>query len=186
MAAQSSSWEHWPTWRMAYYLAMTQAGRGDEVLERVDRFVPADVEEIESRNITFLSFCALGSIVACEIEFERGAETLVDLMEPYVGEWIVTGPAGSTLGPVEMHLGEICLMLGRDREAATWLERSLDTCEAMEARPYLAHSQMHLAVALKRLGNPEPERTDRLMEAGRQIAERLEMKMLLDRIARWS
>ena len=54
MAAQSTSWEHWPTWRMGYYLAMTQCGRGDEVLERVDRFNQADVEAIETRNITFL------------------------------------------------------------------------------------------------------------------------------------
>ncbi|HMX70596.1 MAG TPA: AAA family ATPase, partial [Solirubrobacterales bacterium] len=181
MAAQSTSWEHWPTWRMGYYLAMTQCGRGDEVLERVDRFNQADVEAIETRNITFLSFCALGSMVACEIEFRRGAETLVNLMEPYVGEWVITGPAGSALGPVEMHLGEICLLLGRDREAATWLERSVDNCEGMGARPYLAHSKMHLALALRRLGNPEPERAEELMSSGQQIAEELDMQMLLNR-----
>ncbi|MCB0870178.1 MAG: hypothetical protein KDB52_05040, partial [Solirubrobacterales bacterium] len=114
------------------------------------------------------------------------AETLVNLMEPYAGEWIITGPAGSAIGPVDMHLGEICLMLGRDREAATWLERSLDTCEAMGARPYLAHSRMHLALALKRLGDPEPERSEELMSSGRDIAEELEMQMLLNRIKRWS
>ena len=186
MAAQSSGWEHWPTWRMAYYLAMTQAGRGDEVLERVDRYTDADVLEIESRNITYLSFCALASMVACEIGFERGAATLVGLMEPYAGEWVITGPAGSTLGPVEMHLGEICLLLGRDRDAATWLERSVDTCEEMGARPYLAHSRMHLALALRRIGNPEPGRAEELMESGREIAEELGMAMLLDRIANWT
>lgn len=186
MAAQSTAWEHWPTWRMAYYLAMVQVGRGEEVLERVDRFTLADVDAIESRNITFLSFCALASMVACEIEYERGATTLVDLMNPYSGEWIITGPAGSNLGPVDMHLGEICLMLGRDREAATWLERSVLTCEEMAARPYLAHSRMHLAVALKRIGDPEPDRADQLMTSGHEIAESLQMKMLLNRINRWS
>ena len=186
MAAQSTSWEHWPTWRMCYYLALTQSGQADEVVERVDRFTIEDVEAIESRNITFLSFCGIASMVACETGFERGAETLVNLMEPYAGEWIITGPAGSAIGPVDMHLGEICLMLGRDREAATWLERSLDTCEAMGARPYLAHSRMHLALALKRLGDPEPERSEELMSSGREIAEELEMQMLLNRINRWS
>lgn len=186
MAAQSTGWEHWPTWRMCYYLALTQSGRRDEVIDRVDRFTLDDVEALESRNITFLSFCGLASMVACETEFVRGAETLVDLMEPYAGEWIVTGPAGSAVGPVEMHLGEICLMLGRNREAATWLERSLDTCEEMNARPYLAHSKMHLALALQRLGNPEPERTTQLMDSGRQTAEELNMQMLLNRIKRWS
>ena len=186
MAAQSTEWEHWPTWRMGYYLAMVQGGRGDEVLERVDRYAPGDVEAIESRNITFLSFCSLASIVACEIEFERGARTLVGLMEPYAGEWTVVGPAGATLGPVDMHLGEISLMVGEDRAAATWLERSVDACEAMGAGPYLAHSRMHLALALHRLGDPEPGRAEELMESGRRIAEELEMKMLLDRIERWS
>ena len=186
MAAQSTDWEHWPTWRMGYYLAMVQSGRGEEVRERVDRYTTRDVEEIESRNITFLSFCSLASMVACEIEFERGARTLVELMEPYSGEWTIVGPAGATLGPVDMHLGEISLMLGDHRAAATWLERSLDTCEAMNARPYLAHSAMHLAVALQRLGDPEPVRTEQLMAKGRQIAEELEMKMLVDRIDRWA
>ena len=186
MAAQSSVWEHWPTWRMAYYLAMVQAGRGKEVLERVDRYTDDDIEGIESRNITYLSFCALASIVACEIGFERGAATLVGLMEPYSGEWVMTGPAGSTLGPVDMHLGQTCLLLGRDREAATWLERSVETCEEMAARPYLAHSGMHLALALKRIGNPEPDRAEELMSSGREIAEELEMRMLLDRIDRWT
>ncbi|HRV60290.1 MAG TPA: hypothetical protein P5138_06640, partial [Solirubrobacterales bacterium] len=77
-------------------------------------------------------------------------------------------------------------LLGRDRDAATWLERSVDTCEEMGARPYLAHSRMHLALALRRIGNPEPGRAEELMESGREIAEELGMAMLLDRIANWT
>jgi hypothetical protein len=89
---------------------------------------------------------------------------------------------GSTLGPVDMHLGELHLLTGNHREAATSLERALVSCEAMDAVPYLARTRLALAAAFEAMGDPDgQERRLRLRHEGEEVAKRLEMQAILKR-----
>ena len=178
----SRGWEMWPTWRFGLLLAKAQAGRLDEVREEIDELGYESLDETREFNSTFLPFCAVGNFLAGELDDREGAKKLIELLDPFAGEWIMIGRIGSTLGPVEMHLGELHLLAGNDREAATALERSLVTCEAMNAAPYLARTKLALANALERLGDPDgEERRSELRDEGSVVARRLDMQAIVRR-----
>ncbi len=52
------------------------------------------------------------------------------------------------LGPVDLRLGRLALLLGRHREAQAHLEEAIRIAERMSARPYLAEARYALAVLL--------------------------------------
>lgn len=180
--AGAKDWEMWPTWRMGLMLARAQAGRIDEVREQTAGMGYDSLDGAREFNNTLLPFCAVGNLLAGELDDREGAAKLADLLGPYGGEWIMIGRIGSTLGPVDMHLGELHLLTGRDREAATLLERSLASCEAMDAAPYLARTKLALASALERLGDSDSkERWVDLRHQGEQVARKLDMRAILSR-----
>lgn len=185
MAAESAGWETWPTWRLGLLLAKIHAGRSEEVRAELKRIDYNGLDGVRQLNITYLSFCAVATMAVAELEDAAAAAKLTELMEPYAGEWVIFGPAGACMGPVELLLGEMYLLQNRDREAATALERSLVTCEEMEARPYLARTAMGLSEALRRLGDPDgPDRSADLFGTGRSIAHDLGMRPVLERYSR--
>lgn len=180
--AGAKGWEMWPTWRMGLLLAKAQAGQLDEVREKVAEMGYDGLDATRDFNNTLLPFCAVGNMLAGVLDDRRGAEKLLELLGPYSGEWIMIGRIGSTLGPVDMHLGELHLLTGEHREAATALERSLVACEAMEAAPYLARTRLALAAAFESLGDPDgQERRIALRHEGERVARELEMQAILDR-----
>ncbi|HTU16306.1 MAG TPA: AAA family ATPase [Solirubrobacterales bacterium] len=185
MAAESAGWETWPTWRLGLLLAKVHAGRADEVREELKGVDYDGLDGVRQLNITYLSFCTVAALAVAELEDVAAAAKLTDLMEPYAGEWVIFGPAGACMGPVELLLGEMYLVQDRDREAATSLERSLSTCREMGARPYLARTALGLSEALRRLGDPDgPDRSAELFETGHSIALELGMRPVLSRYAR--
>ncbi len=185
LARGASGWETWPTWRLGLLLARAQAGQADQVREELGRLPMDGLDNLSEYNATFLPFCAIGNLLAGEIGDRRGAAKLLELMEPYRGEWVMIGRVGSTLGPVDLHVGELQLMVGNDREAATSLERALVTCVEMESMQFTARARLGLAEALTRLGHPEgPERTVELHEAGKNTALELGMIPALRRHTR--
>ncbi len=180
--AGAKGWEMWPTWRLGLLLAKAQAGQTDEVREAVSKMGYDGLDETRDFNNTLLPFCAVGNLLAGELDDKRGAAKLIELLGPYSGEWIIIGRIGSTLGPSDMHLGELYLLTGEHREAATALERALVSCEAMDAIPYLARTRLALANALEALGDPDgQERRLRLRHEGEEVARRLDMQAILKR-----
>ncbi|MBN8866736.1 MAG: AAA family ATPase [Solirubrobacterales bacterium] len=180
--AGAKGWEMWPTWRFGLLLAKAQAGQLDEVRRTIAEIGYTGLDDTKDFNNTLLPFCAVGNLLAGELGDQRGAAKLIELLGPYTGEWIMIGRIGSTLGPVDMHLGELHLQVGEDREAATSLERALVTCEAMESAPYLARTRLALANALEHLGDPDgAERREELRRQGEEVARRLDMQAILRR-----
>ncbi len=180
--AGAKGWEMWPTWRMGLLLAKAQAGQLDEVRETIAEIGYDGLDDTKDFNNTLLPFCAVGNLLAGEIDDERGAGKLIELLNPYSGEWIIIARIGSTLGPVDMHLGELHLLLGEHREAATALERALVSCEAMDAVPYLARTRLALAAAFEAMGDPDgTERRLELRHEGEEVARRLDMQAILRR-----
>ncbi|MDQ5894395.1 MAG: family ATPase [Actinomycetota bacterium] len=180
--AGAKGWEMWPTWRLGLLLAKAQAGQTDEVREQVAQMGYSGLDQTKDFNNTLLPFCAVGNLLAGELDDRKGATKLIELLAPYSGEWIMIARIGSTLGPVDMHLGELHLLVGNDREAATALERSLATCEAMDSAPYLARTRLALASAFERMGDPDgQERRLLLRHEGEEVARTLDMQAILKR-----
>jgi len=180
--AGAKGWEMWPTWRLGLMLAKVQAGQVEEVREMVAKMGYHGLDETKDFNNTLLPFCAVGNLLAGELGDTRGAAKLVELLSPYSGEWIMIARIGSTLGPVDMHLGELHLLMGRHREAATALERSLVTCEAMDAVPYLARTRLALSACFEAMGDPDgKERRMTLRHEGEEVARGLDMQAILRR-----
>jgi hypothetical protein len=103
------------------------------------------------------------------------------LIEGLTDVWTIFGPAAPSFGPHTLLLGEMYLVQQRYREAATALENSAVTCKTMNARPFLARSQLALAEAFGRMDHPDgPERTAELRESGLAIAKDLEMAPVLE------
>ncbi len=180
--AGAKGWEMWPTWRLGLLLAKAQAGQIDEVRAAVAEMGYDGLDDTRDFNNTLLPFCAVGNMLAGELDDAKGAAKLIELLSPFEGEWIIIGRIGSTLGPAEMHLGELHLLTGEYREAATALERALVSCESMDAVPYLARTRLALANALEALGDPDgQERRLRLRHEGEEVARRLDMQAILKR-----
>jgi hypothetical protein len=180
--AGAKGWEMWPTWRLGLMLAKAQAGQIDEVKEKIAEMGYDGLDDTKDFNNTLLPFCAVGNLLAGELGDLAGAAKLVELLSPYSGEWIMIGRIGSTLGPVDMHLGELHLLAGEHREAATALERALVTCEAMDSVPYLARTRLALAAAFEEMGDPDgQERRIGLRHEGEEVARRLDMQAILRR-----
>ncbi|HMT05787.1 MAG TPA: AAA family ATPase [Solirubrobacterales bacterium] len=180
--AGAKGWEMWPTWRMGLLLAKAQAGQIDEVRAAIQENGYDGLDDSKDVNNTLLPFCAVGNLLVGELDDAAGAAKLIELLEAYSGEWIMIGRIGSSLGPVDMHLGELHLLVGEFRKAATALERSLITCEAMDAIPYLARTRLALASALENLGDPDgQERRLQLRHDGEEVARRLDMQAILKR-----
>lgn len=180
--AGAKGWEMWPTWRLGLMLARVQAGQVEEVRAQIAEIGYTGLDRTRDFNNTLLPFCAVGNMLVGELDDRTGAAKLIELLAPYRGEWIVIGRIGSTLGPVEMHLGELQLMTGDLREAATALERSLVTCEAMGSTPYLARTKLALAAALEAMNDPDGrERRKQLRSEGEEVANALGMEAILKR-----
>jgi DNA-binding SARP family transcriptional activator len=180
--AGAKGWEMWPTWRLGLMLAKAQAGQKDEVREMLAETGYDGLDETKEVNNTLLPFCAVGNLLAGELGDPSGADKLIELLSPYSGEWIMIARIGSTLGPVDMHLGELHLLKGNHREAATAIERALVTCEAMDAVPYLARTRLALASCFEAMGDPDgKDRRMKLRHDGEEVARRLDMQAILRR-----
>lgn len=180
-AASAAAWDTWPAWEYALMLGRWQDGQHDRAiasleLDRNRRNEPSH------KDLLYLVFCGIASMVAAETRHAGLASDLIAMMRPHVGEWVIFGPAGSTFGPVDLLLGEMNLLTGSDREAATALENAVATCEEMSARPYLARAQLGLSEALGRMGDPDGRaRRESLRASGAETARELGMAPLIAR-----
>lgn len=180
-AANAAAWDTWPAWEYALMLGRWQAGRRDEVLAALEEDCRL-AREPSHKDLLYLVFCGIGSMVAVETGHRKLASDLISMMRPHIGEWVIFGPAGSTFGPVDLLLGEMYLIVGKEREAATALENAVATCEDMSARPYLARARLGLSDALTRLGDPDgSDRSRSLREKGARVARKLGMVPVIER-----
>ena len=173
-AAVAAGWDTWPAWRFGLLLARWQDGQTEKVHRELEEIDILAVESVPQMQILHPVFCGVATLLANEMGDVTLAGKLTEMLPVHEGEWAIFGPAGSTFGPTDMMMGEMLLLLDREREAATSFERALDSCVRMRSRPYLARTQLGLAEALTRMG----EDTDRAVELradGKATAEDLGM-----------
>lgn len=181
-AQVSRDWDIWPAWEIGLILARHQTGDVERARRELVELDWGSIVNPSQMSLLYLVFCGVASNLAFVQEDGEAARRLITMMEPHAHEWVIYGPAGSTTGPVSLFLAEMNLVLGDHRESATYFERAMVTCEAMNARAYLARAQLGLAEALVALGNPDAsERPAALRELGLGTAERLGMAPWLER-----
>ncbi len=181
-ASVARSWNTWPAWEAGLALGYWQAGDKEKALRQVESVDYEEVRKITRMPLIKPVFCSAASMLAVAMNDAERASVITDLMADMEDLWTIFGPGAPTFGPVNLLRGELFLLQDRNREAATALENAVVTCEAMNARPCLARSELALAEALERIGNPDgPERTTQLKQHGLKIASELEMAPLLTR-----
>jgi hypothetical protein len=116
-----------------------------------------------------------------ELEEPRYAEALYSHLLPFAGRCpgVGTDPLIVCLGPIDLRLGRLALLLGRERAAQAHLEETIAIAGRMGALPVLAQAHHALAVLLSRHGADGRARS--LEELGRalDLGQRLGMSGLV-------
>jgi hypothetical protein len=121
--------------------------------------------------------------VAAAVSNTRAAAQLHEALVPYEGRLVVWGGATSTWGPVSHYLGLLAATVGKTGDAIRRFEEALDLEQQIGALPYLAHSLSGLAdVLVSRAGEGDAGRASEYRRRAREIAERLGMTVLLERL----
>jgi tetratricopeptide (TPR) repeat protein len=114
-------------WRAALPLAYLAAGREDDAVAELERFV-ARLHEIP-QNFFWLTAIAVAAEASGKLGHRESADVFCELLEPYSACFVMVGYAGC-LGPVSRMLGLLAAARG-DRDAAvTHLEDALARSEA--------------------------------------------------------
>ncbi|HTU16305.1 MAG TPA: AAA family ATPase [Solirubrobacterales bacterium] len=179
-AEMTDDWETWPVWRLGLLLGMIHAGQIDEARRELELPGRDGLDGYGGRHVTKLPYCGMATMLFFELDDAERAGQLAELMMPWTGEWTIFGPTGGTYGPVDLLLGEMLIVSGRDAEAIEPLEAAIEMCLQMDSLPYLARAQLGLADVLKRTG-ADRERASELHESGKATALELGMRPVLDR-----
>jgi tetratricopeptide (TPR) repeat protein len=168
-----------PGWRTPLAWAYAQSGRTE--------LARAELDDLRRDDFAALPWdanydAALGIVThaVAELGDAEMAAQLEPLLRRFERNWVVLGPGPSTLGPMAYCVGVCSLLLKRWDQAERDFELAIERCEAMRADPYLAHSRLGLAKALRARGAAEDaDRAAALEEAAVETGRRLGMARLL-------
>ena len=104
-----------PVWRAALAAALAHAGRREEALLEFERLAADDFAALPRDNL-WLAAMALLTETAVTLELPEEAVALHEQLAPFAGRNVVL-PTVGFLGPVEMWLGILAGVAGRDAEA---------------------------------------------------------------------
>ena len=152
-------------------------GRTDEATVELDRVLP---RALASSGPRWLGAMADLAFVAAATGNAAAAALIYDALLPYAERLVTFGGAASTWGPVTHYLGLSAATMGRSGDAVRHFEEAIKFEERSGALPYLAHSLAGLADALTREG--DARRAAECLSRSREIARRLDMAVLLDRL----
>src|SRR6266516_1044959 len=110
------------------------------------------------------------------------AAFLYNALLPHAQRWVNVGQAAATLGCLSRHLGLLATTMGRWEEAEQHFHYALDAHEKAGARLWLGWTQFQYAdMVLRRDSAGDREKALSLLSRALDIAQRLEMKALLER-----
>ena len=123
------------------------------------------------------------AVVAAGVGNTAAAARLLEALDPYAGRLVVWAGASIASGSVSHYLGLLAAALGQTDDAIRHFEAAIDLEQQIGALPYLAHSLNGLAGVLAvRDGADDAGRALECRRRARQIAERLGMTVLLERL----
>jgi hypothetical protein len=121
------------------------------------------------------------SVVAAATGDTAAATALYEALLPYEGRLVIWGGANTVTGPVCRYLGLLAHRLDRPADAVAHLDRALAWEEEIGALPGLAWTLAARAAAMvARSGAGDLDQSDADLRRARSIAERLDMRVLLD------
>jgi DNA-binding SARP family transcriptional activator len=168
-----------PAWRSALAWAHVQGGSLDLARSEID-LLRQDDFALLPRDANLVVASAILGHIAGELGDADLAAAVEPLLRPSAPYWVVMGYGPATLGPVAFTLGLACQLMGRLEQAVEDFELALELCGRMRARPYLAHTQIHLAQVLEqRRAAGDAARARALREEGLRAARELDMVRLL-------
>jgi tetratricopeptide (TPR) repeat protein len=155
-------------------------GRGAEAGAELDRLLPRALASSGPRWVGGMADLA---VVAAAVGNTSAAVQLYEALAPYQGGLVVYAGANTCWGPVSHYLGLLAAAVGRTGEAVRHFEDAIDLEQQAGALPFLAHSLSGLADALAaRAAGGDPERASAHRRRAREIAERLGMTALRERL----
>jgi hypothetical protein len=161
---------------------LTEIGRTAEAAAELERLLPRALAASGPRWVGALADL---SLVAARTGNAEAAIRLAGALAPYRGRLVVWGGANSAWGPVSHYLGLLAATTGQAGAAIGYFEEASELEEQIGALPYLAHSLHGLAATLTaRAGPGDAGRAAQAQSRARDIAERLGLTHLLDRLAR--
>ncbi len=137
-----------PCWRAALAAALAHAGRREEALLEFERLAADDFAALPRDNL-WLAAMALLSEAALALELTGPAAALHAQLAPFAGRNVVL-PTVGFLGPVEMWLGILAGVAGRDDEALEQLTAASARATRDGARTSAARIAFEEAVVLLR------------------------------------
>jgi hypothetical protein len=153
-----------PCWRAGLAAALADAGRRDEARLEFDRLA-ADGFAALPRDNLWLAAMALLSETIVSLDLRDQALDVHAQLAPFAGRNIVL-PTVAFLGPVEMWLGILARVAGRDAEALEQLAVARRRATRDGARPAIARIAVEEAAVLLRDGGaPARARGEKLLES---------------------
>jgi tetratricopeptide (TPR) repeat protein len=152
-------------------------GRHDEAAAELDRLLPRALASPGPRWVGAMTDLAF---VAAAGGHADAAAQIYAALAPYRQRLAVWGGAVVAWGPVSHHLGLLAAAMGRTDDAVRDFEEAIGLEQRIGALPYLAHSLAGLADALEASG--DAVRASAVRSRSREIAQRLGMAALLDRL----
>jgi hypothetical protein len=155
-------------------------GRDAEAGAELDRLLPRALAAAGPR---WLGAMADLAVVAAAVGDVAAAARLLEALVPYRGRLVVWAGASTAWGPVSHYLGLLAAALGKAEDAVRYFEEAVESGQQIGALPYLAHSLVGLASALVlRAGAGDTDRAAGHRRRAREIAERLGLTVLLERL----
>ena len=145
-----------PCWRACVAAALADDGRGEEARLELDRLIADDFAALPRDNL-WLAAMALVCETVLALDLREQAEAVHAKLAPFAGRNVVL-PTVAFLGPVELWLGIMARVAGRDAEALEQLAAARVRATRDGARTSLARIAVEEAVVHVRDGGAAARR----------------------------
>ncbi|MEA2223352.1 MAG: hypothetical protein QOH83_1728, partial [Solirubrobacteraceae bacterium] len=170
-----------PCWRAGLAAALADAGRREEAKQEFDRLVADDFAALPRDNLWLAAMALLGETIVA-LDLRDHAMDVHAKLAPFAGRNIVL-PTVAFLGPVEMWLGILARVAGRDAEALEQLAAARRRATRDGARPVIAKIAVEEAAVLLRDGGPSARaRGEELLESAAASCAQMGLMRVGDQI----
>jgi tetratricopeptide (TPR) repeat protein len=153
--------QRWPAvfaWRVFLVVTLADAGRVAEAREHYEQLAANRFAGLP-RDTTYFGCLALAVLATYGLGDTARAAVLYDLLLPHLGQVVrASRVGGGCLWPVSHLAGLMAATLGRWDDAVFHFEEAMRLERRMGARPYLATTTYHAALALRERGGPSSAR----------------------------
>jgi predicted ATPase/class 3 adenylate cyclase len=161
--AFAQQYPQFPLVRAALALIYKQLDREVEARDEFERLAAKDFADLPRDWMWMACVTNLAETCAFLHDAQRAA-TLYELLLPYAERTVVVVYAHACYGSASRHLGLLAATMGRWEEAARHFEYAIEMNMALEARPYLAHTQEDYArMLIDRDGPGDRDKAFRLL-----------------------